>query len=98
MKMIKLYFAGQISNKLFHNYGENHAGNVYLNSRHLKPISHRNDFTTIYTIHPDTFRTYFEFDATNRRWQIKSHCDRLGIYKSVNLDNIYLKKEYIRNF
>lgn len=36
MKMIKLYFAGQISNKVFHNYGENHAGNVYLNSRHLK--------------------------------------------------------------
>lgn len=94
MKMIKLYFAGQIKDKVFRNYGENHAGNVYLDSRHFKPFSHRNDFTTIYTIHPDTFRQLFEYNRSKKLWQTR----RLLSGCVVNPDNIYLKKEYIRNF
>ena len=95
MTMIKLYFAGQITDKVFQNYGPGHRGNIYLNSRHLKPLPYnRNAFTTVYTIHPHTFKSAFEYDRVNKRWQTRSSI----ITSVVNLDNIYLKKEYIRNF
>jgi hypothetical protein len=98
MKMIKLYFAGQITSKMFHNYGPDHRGNVYLDSYHFKPFSHRNDFTTIYTIHPDTFRHHFEYNRSKKVWQASQRFSGFYVDNVVNLDNIYLKKEYIRNF
>lgn len=95
MKMVKLYFAGQITDKIFQNFGPGHRGNIYLNSRHLKPLTNnRNAFTTVYTIHPHNFKSAFEYDRVNKRWQTGAFINSAV----VNPDNIYLKKEYIRNF
>lgn len=72
MKVRKLFYSGDIDNLRFVNRGVGNRTNIYLYPKFFKfPTWSRNDVVTEFHIKEEVFKATFEYDRSDRRWQVK---------------------------
>ena len=72
MKVKRLYYNGTAT-IFYTNYGKDHRANTYLYPKFLKyPQFTRADIVTEYCISLETFKNFFQYNRSERRYELKN--------------------------
>lgn len=72
MKVKRIYFSGS-AGRFYTNYGKNHRANTYLYPKFLRyPIFTRADTVTEYKLSLETFRNFFVYNRSEKRYELRS--------------------------